>query len=228
MRAVLGGAVAVVLLAGGVSGVASAKAVHRSIPCSAGKLVASSPEARVLSYRANLYACMSGARRARWVTPVDRDFFNEPEIPLTLMSGHWIVFNTTAEGHCADYYVNLADARSGIVWHRRLPAGYGYNSSPANGCSGVGRGPLTAAAVREDGAMAYINGPGDRDGDTWATAGRSDTYEVMVSDWVGQRSVATGADIDPSHVTISGDVVTWTQGGEPRTAFLAPTQRPAR
>jgi hypothetical protein len=73
--------------------------------------------ARVLSYRASLYACMSGAR-ARWVTPMDRDFF--------------------------------------------------YDSSPANGCSGAGRGPLTAVAVRDDGAMAYISGPGDRDGGTLA------------------------------------------------------------
>jgi hypothetical protein len=76
--------------------------------------------------------------------------------------------------------------------------------------------------------MAYISGPGDRDGGTLAAEGTHDTYEDMVSDWIGQRSVATGADIDPTHVTISGDVVTWTQGGEPRTALLAPRQCPAR
>jgi hypothetical protein len=226
---VLGGALAAVLLAaGGASGVASAKTGHHSIPCHLGKPVASSPEARVLSYRANLYACMTGARRARWFTPANRGFFNDPEIPTTLMSGHWIVFNTTAEGHCVDTSVNLADARSGIVWHRSLPAGYGHDSSPANGCIGFGRGPLTAVAVREDGAMAYINGPGDRDGVAPADEGTHDTYEIMLSDWTGQRSVATGAGIDPAHITIVGDLVTWTQDGEQRTALLAPARRQAR
>jgi hypothetical protein len=31
------------------------------------------------------------------------------------------------------------------------------------------------------GAMAYINGPGDREGATYATEGTNDTYEVMIS-----------------------------------------------
>ncbi len=51
-------------------------------------------------------------------------------------------------------------------------------------------------------------------------------YEVMLSDWTGQRSVAVSADIGPSHIEIAGDTVTWTQGGTPHTAPLAPVDRP--
>jgi hypothetical protein len=209
------------LFATGVGGVATAR-VHRPVPCPGGKIVARSPEAYAFGFHNALYACVNGARHARFITAPDRDFFGDPRVPRALVSGHWVVFTHVAVSHCADWYVYLADARSGIVWHRSLPAGLGTNFSPSNGCVGRG-GPLTAAAVRDDGAMAYINGPVDG-----KDQGTHDTYEVMLVDWSGTRSVAAGADINPRQITISGNTVTWLQAGQPRTAELAPVERPPR
>jgi hypothetical protein len=200
-------------------------ATKTRVPCPSGKSLSSSPAAYAFQVRGALYGCVRGARLAR---PIQRrsDEFGGSAWGSPIVVGHWLVYNGIAFGKCGDYYVSLVDLRSGVRWHDLIPSGTIGRMSWANGCYDNGE-PLTAAVVRDDGALAFIVGPGDEPG-TRDYPPIVETYQVMLSDWSGLRSVAIGRDVDPHHLTLDGDTVIWRQAGEEHVATLAPIDRPPR
>jgi hypothetical protein len=73
----------------------------------------------------------------------------------------------------------------------------------------VAVGPLVALVVKSDGAVAWI-----------VETGFPKEYRVYAIDESGTRSLASGADIDPTSLALAGSTLYWTQGGKPASATL--------
>jgi hypothetical protein len=108
-------------------------------------------------------------------------------------------------GHL-EWVVVVINLRSGEVI-RKVPTG---TTAPASKLTFVGLGPVTALVVKRDGAVAWIVENYEEPGD----------YEVHALDATGERVLATGADIAPSALVLSGSTLYWTQGGKRLSASL--------
>jgi hypothetical protein len=74
----------------------------------------------------------------------------------------------------------------------------------------VGAGPVVGLVVKPDGAVAWID-------EAPRTSGE---YEVHAVDATGSRILASGKDIDPASLALSGSALYWTQNGQPASAVL--------
>ncbi len=192
-------------------------------PCPSGKILASNSSGYAFQSRKRgfLYGCARGARYGHFFYTLARGGQGQEAPQNAFLSGPFIIFNKFGISHCTDYHVYVGDIRTGATFTNDLTLG--TNSSIANGCTGVGRGELTAAVARRDGAVAFISGPGDPA--SYTPGEVYSTYEVALADWTGLRSVAIGKDIAPKRLTLAGDTVSWRQNGIDHSASFAPIRR---
>jgi membrane protease YdiL (CAAX protease family) len=111
---------------------------------------------------------------------------------------------SSAEGH-ESWQIIVRDLRSGRVV-REVPTGTPTPPSPRL----IGAGFATEIVVKSDGALAWIVESGVL----------PSAFEVHAVDWAGSRLLASGSDIDPHSLALSGNTLYWTQGGSALSAFL--------
>ena len=102
------------------------------------------------------------------------------------------------------HVVVVINLRSGEVMHDD-PTG----TPPEPEANLTGVGPTKALVVKADGAVA------------WVVENRVSrlVYQVIAVDKTGTRVLATGSDISPHSLTLTGPMLNWTQGGK---TFSAP------
>jgi len=105
----------------------------------------------------------------------------------------------------AEWWIVVRDLRNGRVL-RRLPTGTINPPKP----SVVGIGRAVAIVVKSDGSVAWIV---ESDYETAE-------YQVHAVDKTGSRLLATGTNIAPSSLKLTGSTLHWTQGGQPSSAPL--------
>jgi hypothetical protein len=103
------------------------------------------------------------------------------------------------------WHVVVLDLRSGRVLHRVPTAPVNPRHSDY-----VGAGAVAAIALKDDGAVAWIND----------TVQHENRYQVHALDKNGERVLATGSDIAPGSLALAGSTLYWTQGGKPFSATL--------
>jgi hypothetical protein len=102
------------------------------------------------------------------------------------------------------YYVVVRNLRTGRVI-REIPTG-----TPAPPITDtIGAGPTTAIVVKPDGAVAWI-----------VETGYPTEYQVHAVDSSGSRTLASGANVDPSSLALAGSTLYWTQNGQAMSAPL--------
>jgi hypothetical protein len=130
---------------------------------------------------------------------------------LYTLAGPIVAFErySTTELEPASRYVEeivVRDLRNGRVLHR-LPTGI-PTMPPKNG--DVGIGGATAIVVKADGAVAWIV----------AVNGAAVEYQVHAFDKTGNHLLASGSEIAPSSLALTGSTLYWLQGGKPMSATL--------
>jgi hypothetical protein len=100
--------------------------------------------------------------------------------------------------------VIVRDLRTGRILHEVLT---GTRAKPDPATEGVGA--VQALVVKSDGSVAW----------TVAADHEEGTYLHAV-DKTGSRTLATGADIAPASLVVSGSTMYWTQAGIPQSATL--------
>ncbi len=104
-----------------------------------------------------------------------------------------------------EWLVFVRDLRNGRVLHM-LPTG----TATVKGWKGVG--PTTQIVVNAAGAVAWIAGVVDEQGEHG--------YEVHAADKAGSRLLATSSNIEPDSLALVGNTLYWTQEGKPYSATL--------
>lgn len=103
------------------------------------------------------------------------------------------------------WLVEVKDLRSGRTLHR-VPTGVTFPPNPML----VGDGSTTTIVVKKDGAVAWIVD----------TVQKHERFQVHALDRTGSRVLATGSDIDPHSLALTGSTLYWTQGHKPYSARL--------
>src|SRR5581483_2147258 len=101
-----------------------------------------------------------------------------------------------------EHWIVVRDLRSGYTRHR-VPTG---TTSPAGE---IGSGEATKIVVKPDGAVAWIT-----------QTVPFPKAEVHIDDNAGYRLIATGPDIAPRFLTLTGSTIHWIQAGQPTSAIL--------
>jgi hypothetical protein len=98
-----------------------------------------------------------------------------------------------------EWHVIVRDLRTERVLHR-VPTGAAGPAHPKF----VGDGGTAAIVVKSDGAVAWV----------LETVDVPDRYEVRALDRTGERVLATGSNIAPYSLSLSGRTIHWRQGGK--------------
>jgi hypothetical protein len=120
--------------------------------------------------------------------------------------------------YCDQWHVIVQNLRTGRFVHRVL-TGPHRGSSAFDYYAGVG--PAGRVVAKADGAVAWV--VPNLIPSLVRPLGQAPppiSYEVRALDGSGERLLATGADIDPSSLTLRGATLTWTEGGELASARL--------
>ena len=97
------------------------------------------------------------------------------------------------------YPVVVRDLRNGRMLHRT-----------------TGVGPTTDLVAKSDGAVAWIVASHTSS----CCSGPPPEFEVRALDKTGSRQLASGTEIAPKSLALSGSTLYWTQGGKPMSATL--------
>jgi hypothetical protein len=116
----------------------------------------------------------------------------------------------TPEGCCQRWVVVVRDLRTGRPL-RKVPTGTAPRAE-----EDFGIGPTTMIVVKSDGSVAWIVRP--------VAEG---AYQVHAADNTGSKLLASGQDIDPLSLVLTGNTLTWKQGGTTYSATLAKLMWPA-
>ena len=114
-------------------------------------------------------------------------------------------FSTDGEGE-SSFFIVVRNLQSGRTVHR-VPTGTPIPANPQVS----GNGFASDIAVKNDGAVAWINEN---------EVGETTEYQVHVLDKIGNRLLASGTDIDPHSLALSGSTLYWMQGGKPFSTRL--------
>jgi len=134
-----------------------------------------------------------------------------------VLSGSFVAFESFqgSTQHPATFEVEVRDLRTGRVIHR-LPSG--TLEKPARGHLGIG--PVKAITLKPNGSVAWLAENGERSIPPHVHEPGVPYFDLLAADDSGTRLLASGANIDPSSLTIAGSTIYWTQGGEPMSAPL--------
>jgi hypothetical protein len=115
---------------------------------------------------------------------------------------------TNCDPNCV-WRVLVRDLRTGRLIHDDPT---GTSTNPAY-VEREGVGPARAIVVKSNGSVAWLNFA------DLSTQPPGSVYQVHVSDKTGSRLLASGTDIDPSSLALTGSTLYWTRAGK---RFSAP------
>lgn len=178
-----------------------------AIRCANGVTLAASAQVRVFRDGPfGVHACLAGDDAPVALSEKSDGIFVD-RVSGAATGGDMVALSTGSGHRCSESTVTVYDVRA-----RRRGASIGSSTtytSDANGCTGTM--PIRALVVRPSGAVAWTEEAGD-DG----------RHVVRVLDAAGDRRVDAAADVDPRSLRSLDDArITWTRGGEPRTAPLS-------
>jgi hypothetical protein len=109
----------------------------------------------------------------------------------------------------SSWQVVVRDLRTGRVLHR-VPTGTPLKPEPHY----TGVGPALAIVVKGDGVVAWLAEDKQRSqhGATF--------YDIGAADRTGTRLIASGTDISPSSLRLTGNTLHWKQDGKPMSSTL--------
>lgn len=122
--------------------------------------------------------------------------------PIVAYESFWAGMN---EGLSSNHVV-VRNLLNGRVLHRVLTG-----TSPTPNPNNKGIGSVVAFVVKRDGAVAWMLEVGHPPFE----------YQVHAVDKHGSRVLASGPDIDPSSLKLTGSTLSWTQNGQPFTGSLS-------
>jgi lipoprotein-anchoring transpeptidase ErfK/SrfK len=176
------------------------------------KVLASTDAASVFKLRGFTYGCLRSRQlRVKLGEYVAKNDYGESGQRNAVLAGRYVAFETYSVGRgSAIFRIEVVDLRTGVIAHQAATGPV----SPGNDAQqeAVGIGPTTTIRLRATGQVAWI---------------ATDPYATPMTAYVVRKiekrysvRLDAGAAVAPKSLGLSGSVLRWRNGSEPRSAQL--------